>query len=403
MPSVSNHEFNASRPQKDDSLAASDRRLQAELAAVHALHAAVGEINPRPPGLHNEAIQFAKRAIRRVLTWYTRPLHAFHAAVARALQEDVRNTQALYARCMRRLDALESALQLQAHLYATDGVGDREQIAFMLEQNLPDRLTTLERRMRHVLQPLESTDCASRPRRVGATGAEALPLIPSTFDYYHFQERYRGSEQEIKTRQEAYVPYFHGCSNVVDLGCGRGEFVELLLAAGVDACGIESDTDALLRCREKKIPVVDQELFAWLQGQADGSLGGIFSAQVIEHLPVERQLGLVRLAGDKLKPGAPLVVETINPECIFALARNFYLDPTHVRPVHPELLMFVMESSGFQNVRIIYSSPVPGRGLSPASREGLDENTFASLEQMNRLLFGFQDYAAVARREPLSS
>src|SRR5262249_55497987 len=160
-------------------------------------------------------------------------------------------------------------------------------------------------------------------------------------------------------RQEAYVSYFRGRTNVVDLGCGRGEFVELLLASGVDVRGVETSAEAVFRCQEKQLPVVNKDLFAWLEEQPDASLGGILSAQVIEHLPVQQQLSLLQVASVKLQPGAPLVIETINPECVFALVRNFYLDPTHVRPVHPDLLTFAMESAGFQNVRIIHSSPVP--------------------------------------------
>jgi O-antigen chain-terminating methyltransferase len=216
-----------------------------------------------------------------------------------------------------------------------------------------------------------------------------------------FEERFRGPESEIKRRQRAYLEYFRGCSDVLDLGCGRGEVLELMRENGISARGVETGKDAFLLCQEKGLAVTEQDLLSYLESLPDESAGGIFCSQVIEHMNPAAQLLLLRLAQQKLRPGAPLLVETINPECVYALCRNFYLDPTHVRPVHPEMLAFSMRSLGFDKVEIKYSSPLSDRQLPnlPIGEPNPELDAFnRALVHVNDLLFGFQDYAAIGWR-----
>jgi len=220
------------------------------------------------------------------------------------------------------------------------------------------------------------------------------------FDYFLFQEYHRGSEALIRDRQRTYLKHFEGREPVWDLGCGRGEFLELLCQHGIAAQGVDNSPDAVHLCHEKGLQVVQTDLFAFLEASADESAGGIFAAQVIEHLPVERQLRLVDLCFQKLRPGAPLILETINPECLLALARNFYLDPTHVRPVHPELLRFALETSGFCNVQVEFSGPVEGKYLESPSwhTDASQQEMTDAIMNLNHFAFGFQDYAVIAWR-----
>jgi len=220
------------------------------------------------------------------------------------------------------------------------------------------------------------------------------------FDYFLFQEYHRGSEQLIRERQQTYLKHFEGREPIWDLGCGRGEFLELLSQHGINAQGVDDNPDAAHLCREKSLQVVETDLFAFLEASADESAGGIFSAQVIEHLPVELQLRLVDVCFQKLRPGSPFILETLNPECLFALARNFYLDPTHVRPVHPEFLRFALETNGFCNVQLEFSGPVEGKYLerpswnTDASQQAMTD----AIMSLNHFAFGFQDYAVIAWR-----
>lgn len=221
------------------------------------------------------------------------------------------------------------------------------------------------------------------------------------FDYFVFEEMYRGDEADIRHRQQEYLEYFRGRDNVVDIGCGRGEFLELLRDSGISARGIELGTDQYLLCREKGLDVVQQDLFAFLESQPDESLGGLFSAQVIEHMAASDQLRYVSLAYRKTKPGSPVIFETINPQCVYALARNFFLDPTHVRPVHPETLKFAMESSKFRNVELRFSGPATDQQIPALHLNGetADLDQFnQGIERLNNLLYGYQDYAAIGWR-----
>jgi O-antigen chain-terminating methyltransferase len=154
----------------------------------------------------------------------------------------------------------------------------------------------------------------------------------NSFDYYEFAQSFRGTRADIRTRQLAYLPLFLEKENVLDLGCGRGEFVELLSERGVHVTGVERNQRMFDYCRGRNLHVVHGDLFDFLEGLPDASIDGVFAAQVVEHLHPEETLRLIELWKRKLQPSGIVVAETINPHCPFALG-NFCLDPTHIRPV----------------------------------------------------------------------
>ena len=221
------------------------------------------------------------------------------------------------------------------------------------------------------------------------------------FDYFVFEDLFRGDESLIRDRQAEYLKYFLGRENVIDVGCGRGEFLEVLRDNGITARGVELGTDQFLLCREKGLDVVQDDLFSFLESLPDDSIGGLFSAQVIEHLTASDQLRYVALAYRKCQPGSPVIFETINAQCVFAVMRNFFLDPTHVRPVHPETLKFAMESVSFRDVQLKFMSPVTDRQIPPLNIAGDTEEMEkfnAAIRQLNDLIYGYQDYAAIGWR-----
>ena len=207
-------------------------------------------------------------------------------------------------------------------------------------------------------------------------------------DALRFAERFRGTEEYVREAQRFYVPFFKGLHEVLDLGCGRGEFLELMCEAGVEALGIDLSEECVALCRSKQLGAEQADLFVYLDGLADSALDGIFSAQVIEHLPPERVLELVRLAASKLARGGLLAIETPNPECLAVFTRHFYLDPTHSRPIPPLLLHFYMEECGLGQVEI--------HRLSPAA------DSMPSLahlpDDFRDAFFGGLDYAILARK-----
>ena len=180
---------------------------------------------------------------------------------------------------------------------------------------------------------------------------------------------------------------------MVDVGCGRGELLELLAARGVAAHGVEPDGGTAAVARHLGLDVRDGDGLSELARHEDRSLGAISLIQVIEHLGPQERLDLFPLAARVLRPGGLLVVETINPMSLHVYAHALYLDPTHTQPVHPYYLGFLAEQAGFASWRIEWRSPVPDGARTRVPREDP-----LGLEHTARLLFGPQDYVLIATR-----
>ncbi len=223
---------------------------------------------------------------------------------------------------------------------------------------------------------------------IALVNGEANGSLPATFDYFLFEHRFRGSRTAIKERQRIYLEYFIGLKQVIDLGCGRGEFLELLKENGIPAIGVDSNPDMVEFCRDKNLEVEADDIFEYLSRLPDSSLDGIFSAQVIEHLSPQRIMKLLRLCAEKLNPGGAMIAETVNTNCSTALG-NFYLDPTHIRPVPFEMLGFMLKQEGFIIKTTKFSSPVSGLAISPVLEKPPGVASEISL---------YQDYAIVANR-----
>ena len=221
--------------------------------------------------------------------------------------------------------------------------------------------------------------------------------------YVGFEDRFRGAPDDIRRRVSEYLPLFAGARDVLDIGCGRGEFLRLLRDQGVAARGIDINAAMVEVCRGHGLDVSEADALTFLRAQADGSLGGLFAAQVVEHLEPRYLMALLDIAFDKLRPGAPIVLETINPACWFAFFESYLRDITHVRAIHPDTLQYLLVASGFQRVEIKYSAPYPDSDklqpvpATPALGESI--NTLnANVERINNLLFTWLDYAAIGRR-----
>jgi len=335
------------------------------------------------------------------------------------LREDATQSAARYDLALQALreaqDALGGQLHVAAeHLHAvvqqlTDQLGVAQAATTALraehltsERVLQEHVLKAERtvrRLAHALSPTPDGDGSPPSHR-----PQVEELSPA-FDYLGLEERFRGSEEEIQQRQRPYLEYFVGRPPgiVLDLGCGRGEFLQLLAQAGVPARGIDVDLDMVLLCQEKGLIVKRQDALAHLESLPDGSLQGIFCAQVVEHWPSADTIQLVSLSYRKLAPGAALIVETPNPRCLTVFAESFYLDPSHVRLIHPEAARFLFESTGFRDVTLKFSAPVESsRRIPPLPVTGSPESASAefnrALEGLNQLLYGFQDFAAIGRK-----
>ena len=248
--------------------------------------------------------------------------------------------------------------------------------------------------------------------------ADAAPAPPAvagdleTYKYLCFEDAFRGSRDEIAARQREYLAYFEGGSDVLDLGCGRGEFLALLRERGITARGLDTNAEAVERCREQDLDATRSDALQYLRGSADESLGGLFSAQVVEHLEAEYLMRMLAEAQRVLRPGSRIVLETINPASWTAFFSAFVRDITHRHPLHPDTLSYLLRASGFVDVEIVYGSPVPAE--AQLQRAGVDvtladtpagaavcalaETFNRHVDRLNGLIFAEQDYAAIARR-----
>jgi len=241
----------------------------------------------------------------------------------------------------------------------------------------------------------------NKGERPSPSQVEKILLPIKEWKYTGFENRYRGSESEIKKQQESYLQYFNPTGKkVLDLGCGRGEFIEALIEKGIPAEGIDLNEQMVDICRDKGLNCRKADILDTLNQQEDGSLGGIFSSQVIEHLPPEYLGRMIETAYLKLAPSSHIVLETVNPLSLFALVQIYFLDLTHQQPVHPQALKFLLECSGFEDVEIKYSGQLDQERLRELPQR--DEDTCllnTNIDKLNELLYAPPNYAAIATKK----
>ncbi len=170
-------------------------------------------------------------------------------------------------------------------------------------------------------------------------------------DYVAFEELFRGPAERVLASQRVYLDLIRDHEPVLDVGCGRGEFLALLAGEGIRASGVDSDTGMVQRSRALGVQVVLGECNEHLEGLADGSLGTIFSAQVIEHLPYPQLKRMLALARRKLAPGGLLIAETVNPHRTASL-KTFWVDLTHQHPIFPEVALAMCAIAGFEQAYV---------------------------------------------------
>jgi len=235
---------------------------------------------------------------------------------------------------------------------------------------------------------------------------ESPPLDSSLEDveYVGFEDRFRGSEAVITARLQDYVPLFASCANVLDVGCGRGEFLDLFRRHGIAARGIDTNAAMVARCHDRGLDVEEADALGYLERQPDGSLGGLTAIQVVEHFQPADLLRFLRLAYDKLRPGAPIVLETVNAACWAAFFDAYIRDLTHARPLHPTTLEYYVRASGFSNVDVQFREAVeePLRLQHVPSGDPALASIVATInanaDRLNERMFSHRDYAVVARR-----
>jgi SAM-dependent methyltransferase len=307
----------------------------------------------RRPGLKGAIAYPVKRLLRPLLRWYVEPL----AAEQRAFNDAV----------LKLIDDLYEASDRAT-------AGAEASRAALIE--IEERLRRVERRG---TAPVAAVTVAAQP------AAAAVP------DYFGFEARMRGSTAAVRERQRPYVEDFRNAAPVLDIGCGRGEFLSLLEQAGVEARGIDADADMVAYARGEGLDVEQADALAYLESLDDGTLGGVFAAQVVEHLPPGALVRLLELAAAKLRPGGLLVAETINPLSPLAF-RSYFADLTHAQPLVPGTLALLAEQAGFREVETRFLNEPEEKLAVPD-----DPLIAGNVRRLNELLFGPLDYAILAR------
>jgi 2-polyprenyl-3-methyl-5-hydroxy-6-metoxy-1,4-benzoquinol methylase len=400
--------------------------------AAEAKVAAIGTVNPRKPGFANSIAQFFKRGIARMLEWHVREQVEFNRASMECIQamltamtEYNRSAAALASNVAGELQqskdvrahwaewrvAFEEKRNAgEIHILRTIGELQRafQDRAVLLEQAFREKHRDFEvaldsstveiqkrlwadlEKIRGEYDRLIHTELKLIRQRVSVAPAASQPTSSVSspqpnIDWLRFAETFRGSSEQIRDHQQMYVERFGGAfGEILDLGCGRGEFLEAVHAAR----GIDQSEECVAICKSKGLAAERADLFDHLASLSDDSLGGVFCSQVVEHIPPDRLPDLINLIAKKLKRGAMVAIETPDPACLAIFASHFYIDPTHTRPVPAPLLRFYLEEAGLVNIVI--------ESLAPAA------DFWPSLNQLPAEVrddfLGGLDYAIFARK-----
>jgi O-antigen chain-terminating methyltransferase len=259
--------------------------------------------------------------------------------------------------------------------------------------------------------PGTSADGSRRPVARAQDGEEPFTGPVDSLTYVDFEDRFRGSPGEVRARVQEYVPLLASASDVVDIGCGRGELLGALREQGVTARGVDINQAMVELCRSHGLEVEQDDALAYLAGQPDGVIGGLVAVQVVEHFKPGYLTRFLEAAYHKMRPGAPLILETVNPACWMAFFETYIRDLSHQRPLHPDTLRYLVQASGFSSVDVQFRRPVSDgdrleRVAPPASpaREGTGDVARlagalnAHADKLNARLFSSMDYVVIARR-----
>lgn len=312
-----------------------------------------------------KGIVFGKKIVRKLLYWLvTRPLiqqKEFNGSVTRSLNELVTTQQGLIDAYN---DSMEKLVQNNNYLI--------QQISSLNEKN--DSLS----------RQLQNTNSNINEK-------ESFPV-----NYKKFEDMFRGDEEEIvKTQVEVYSDYLKDKESLLDLGCGRGEFLQKFNNRGIDVLGVDIDKELAEYCSIKGLPVLNEDIFAFLE-RNQRKFDAITCFHVIEHLYPYQIIEMVNKVYSSLNEEGLAIFETPNPECLYNLAYGFTIDMSHKKLVHSYTLKFIMEEVGFRDVKIKHLAPVEESvSLVTNSKNSIEDENF---KKLNNLLFGYQNYAIIGRK-----
>jgi len=324
-----------------------------------------------------EQIHALTEAVHDLMNWrqtMERGVFAFQIAASEHLQMLTMHIEAITT----QLEALTDT-QARAQARAQESSGDFQRTVSnhleLLSQQMHaqggslNHLEQLSQHMKALQAQVDSLDnalyvspYAADPALLHTTDADGRAIIgfsaslrDPTGIYRGFEDIFRGPEDFIRERQRVYLPLVIGHAPILDVGCGRGEFLDLLASAHVPAIGVDSDAGMVARCHAKGLRVIHTNVLPYLRDAEPHSFGAIFAAQVIEHLSYDDLLDFLRLAHRALQPGGLLIAETINPHALPAF-KTFWTDLTHHNPIFPEVLTVLCRLIGYHTAAVFFSN-----------------------------------------------
>jgi SAM-dependent methyltransferase len=211
--------------------------------------------------------------------------------------------------------------------------------------------------------------------------------------YAALENEIRGTRGEAQARWQAYLPLMPRDGPVLDIGCGRGEWLELLRREGIPARGVDSNRLMAEECRERRLDVEHSEALDYLARVPDGSLAAVTALRVVEQLPLRQLVRLLDETARMLRPGGTAIFETPNPDNLLVACRDFYKDPRRRHPLPSEVLRFLVEFRGLAPVQVLFLNSPDAASHVPED----DGNVVA--RRFNRHFYAPRDYAIVASRE----
>ncbi len=344
-------------------------------------------------------LSLIKRVAMKLMSWYVNPAidnqRLFNAYVTRSINE-----------MKRYLDHLQINEDIFSTIMRRDLALFRANILFM-NRHLQGRMLDFENEI-SLLRGKEPARAALAEEPGEKGGGEADELLDS-LDVLTLEQRVHGSPRMVRDRQRVYLPYFRGCRNVLAIGCGRGELLQLLSQEGINARGTESDATLVGFCRDNDLDVSKVDVFDYLESLANGSLDGVVLSRFAGHQPPGRLIRMLNLCRKKLEGDAVLIIETPNPFSLYAVANYALEDSDRIHPMHPETLKLLCPSCGFMEPTVMFLNPLPPEEnleeLELSSRGAIidhrEQELFHQVNQnfakINRIIFSHREYAVVTR------
>ena len=357
-----------------------------------------------------------KRVVLRLSRLFTHRLVAAGIALADAVERSVRDLAEAIEGLVRVQNQAQQEFEslggsLQAQLVSVEMAS--QNALDSLASTVLDRMAELESGREQDRLEIQRLRALASRRAVdslhafdpGDNGTEVhdqAGLDDST--YVEFEHRFRGSPEEIKQRQLDALRFVHPIAGssapLLDLGCGRGEWLTVLRDAGIAAYGVDLNAGMVAEAQALEVDARCEDAVTHLQNLDESSLQAVSAFHFAEHVPLQVLEQVLDAAFLALRPGGLLLIETPNPTNLIVGSAAFYLDPTHLRQLHPDFLAFFVESRGFEDVEVHFVHPVVDDALlrAGAPDEGYDPRLSRVVESAEWALFGPQDYVVVARR-----